>query len=101
MTFEEFKERACFYVLGALEGAEVEEIERARKELGQKGEDFLAECYALYEGFALSLRPAGSSEALQERLMLMVRERKRKKERSRFAAPERDVARPFFRGITS
>jgi peptide/nickel transport system substrate-binding protein len=55
-----------------------EEFERARKEFGKKGEDFIGECYGLHEAFALSLKPEKSSEALKERLMSMVRERKQK-----------------------
>ena len=76
MSFEEFQNHARLYVIGALEGADLEEFERARKEFGKKGEDFIGECYALHEAFALSLKPAKSSEALKERLMSMVRERK-------------------------
>ena len=76
MSFEEFQNGARLYVIGALEGVELEEFERARKEFGQKGDDFIGECYALHEAFALSLKPAKSSEALKERLMSMVRERK-------------------------
>ena len=75
MSFEEFQNRSRLYVIGALESEELEEFERARKQFGQKGEDFIGECYALHEAFALSLRPAKSSAALKERLMSMVRER--------------------------
>jgi hypothetical protein len=75
MSFKEFQNGARLYVIGALEGDELEEFERARKEFGQKGDDFIGECYALHEAFALSLKPAKSSEALKERLMSMVRER--------------------------
>ena len=64
--------------IGALEGEETEEFELARKEFAQQAEDFIAECYALHEAFALSLRPAKSSDAIKERLMSMVRERKGK-----------------------
>ena len=78
MSFEEFQNHARLYVIGALEGADLEEFERARKEFGKKGEDFIGECYALHEAFALSLKPAKSSEAMKERLMSMVRERKQK-----------------------
>ena len=78
MTFEEFKNCARLYVIGALEGEELEEAERAREEFGQKGEDFIDECYVLHQAFALSLQPAKSSEALKERLMSMVRERKQR-----------------------
>jgi len=76
MSFEEFQNRSRLYVIGALEPEEMEEFERARETFGQRAEDFIGECYALHEAFALSLRPAKSSAAIKERLMLMVRERK-------------------------
>jgi archaellum biogenesis protein FlaJ (TadC family) len=76
MSFEEFQNRSRLYVIGALESEEMEEFERARKKFGQKADDFIAECYALHEAFALSLRPAKSSAAIKERLMSMVRDRK-------------------------
>jgi hypothetical protein len=76
MSFKEFQNRARLYVIGALEDAESREFEEARAKFGQKAEDFIAECYRLHEAFALSLRPAKSSDALKERLMKMVRERK-------------------------
>ncbi len=76
MSFEEFQNRARLYVIGALENGESREFEEARREFGQKAEDFITECYRLHEAFALSLRPAKSSAALKERLMKMVRERK-------------------------
>ena len=76
MSFEEFQNRARLYVIGALDPEETDEFEQARKEFGQKAEDFIAECYNLHEAFALSLRPAKSSDALKERLMTMVRARK-------------------------
>ena len=77
MSFDEFQNRARLYVIGALEPEETEEFEQARKEFGQPAEDFIAECYNLHEAFALSLRPEKSSDALKQRLMAMVRERKR------------------------
>ena len=76
MSFEEFQNRSRLYVICALEPEEMEEFERARKKFGQKAEDFIAECFALHEAFALSLRPAKSSVAIKERLMSMVRHRK-------------------------
>jgi hypothetical protein len=76
MNFEEFQSRSRLYVIGALEPDELDEFETARKSFGQKGEDFIGECYALHEAFALSLRPAKSSSALKDRLMSMVREHK-------------------------
>ena len=76
MSFEEFQNRARLYVIGALENGESREFEEARARFGQKAEVFITECYRLHEAFALSLRPAKSSDALKERLMKMVRERK-------------------------
>ena len=76
MNFEEFQNRARLYVIGALEDGETEEFEQARGQFGQEAEDFITECYRLHEAFALSLRPAKSSDALKNRLMQMVRERK-------------------------
>jgi hypothetical protein len=75
MNFEDFQNRSRLYVIGALESDELSEFEQARKEFGQKGEDFIGECYALHEAFALSLQPAKSSAALKDRLMSMVRDR--------------------------
>lgn len=76
MSFDEFQNRARLYVIGALEDGESQEFEEARAEFGQPAEDFITECYRLHEVFALSLRPAKSSDALKERLMKMVREKK-------------------------
>jgi hypothetical protein len=75
MSFEEFQNRSRLYVIGALEPSELDEFERARKDFGQRGEDYISECYSLHEAFALSLRPAKSSSALKERLMAMVRQK--------------------------
>ena len=75
MSFDEFQNQARLYVIGALEPEELEEFEDARKDLGQKAEDFIGECYSMHEVFALSLRPAKSSDALKDRLMSMVRNR--------------------------
>ncbi len=76
MNFEQFQNQSRLYVIGALEPEEVEEFEKARQKFGKKGEDFLTKCYALHEAFALSLRPAKSSDAIKERLMAMVRAKK-------------------------
>ncbi|HJX25559.1 MAG TPA: hypothetical protein VJ252_05345 [Chthoniobacterales bacterium] len=78
MNFEEFQNRSRLYVIGALESDELEEFEEARKQFGQKGEDFIGECYALHEAFALSLQPAKSSSAIKDRLMSMVREKQQR-----------------------
>ena len=77
MSFNEFQDRSRLYVIGALEPQELDEFENARKEFGQKAEDFIGECYALHEAFALSLKPAKSSAALKDRLMSMVRDRQK------------------------
>ncbi len=77
MSFEEFQNRARLYVIGALEPNETDEFEEARKTFGQEGEDFIAACYQLHEAFALSLKPEKASSAIKDRLMAMVRERKR------------------------
>ncbi|MDQ6655475.1 MAG: hypothetical protein M3Y80_06660 [Verrucomicrobiota bacterium] len=76
MSFEEFQNRARMYVIGALEPEETEDFEQARREHGTPAEDFIAECYNLHEAFALSLRPEKSSNAIKDRLMQMVRQRK-------------------------
>jgi hypothetical protein len=75
MSFDEFQNQSRLYVIGALEPEETEAFEDARKVFGQKAEDYIAECYTMHEAFALSLRPAKSSDALKERLMTMVRSR--------------------------
>jgi len=77
MNFDEFQNQSRLYVIGALEPEETEAFEHARKDFGQKAEDHIAECYNMHEAFALSLRPAKSSEALKERLMAMVRNRQK------------------------
>ena len=75
MSFDDFQNQARLYVIGALEPEELEAFEDARKDFGQKAEDFIGECYTMHEAFALSLRPAKSSDALKDRLMSMVRNR--------------------------
>ena len=75
MSFSEFQNSARLYVIGALDPDEMADFEVARKEFGQKGEDYIGECYALHEAFALSLQPAKASTAIKDRLMTMVRQR--------------------------
>jgi hypothetical protein len=75
MSFDEFQNQSRLYVIGALEPEETEAFEQARKHFGQRAEDYITECYSMHEAFALSLRPAKSSDALKERLMAMVRNR--------------------------
>jgi hypothetical protein len=76
MNFEQFQNQSRLYVIGALEPEEIDEFEKARKKFGKKAEDFITKCYALHEAFALSLRPAKSSDAIKERLMAMVKAKK-------------------------
>ena len=78
MNFEQFQNQSRLYVIGALDSEELDEFEEARKKFGKKAEDFITKCYALHEAFALSLRPAKSSDAIKERLMAMVKARKEK-----------------------
>jgi hypothetical protein len=77
MSFEEFENQARLYVIGALEPEELEGFEQARKGFGQRAEDVITDCYSMHEAFALSLRPAKSSDALKDRLMSMVRNRQK------------------------
>jgi hypothetical protein len=77
MSFEEFQDRARLYVIGALEPEETDEFEEARNQFGQNAEETIGQCYALHYAFALSLQPAKTSATLKERLMQMVRDRKR------------------------
>ena len=76
MNFEHFQNQSRLYVIGALEPEQIDEFEQARKKFGKKAEDFISKCYALHEAFALSLRPAKSSDAIKERLMAMVKAKK-------------------------
>ena len=76
MNFEEFQNQSRFCVFGTLEPGEVEEFEREREKFGKKAEDFITQCYALHEAFALSLRSLKASAAIKEQLMSMLRQRK-------------------------
>jgi hypothetical protein len=75
MSFKEFQNRARLFVIGALEPEEMPEFEKARREFGEKAEAVIAECYALSEAFALSLKPAKASDQIKTRLMEMVKNR--------------------------
>lgn len=77
MSFEEFQNRARLFVIGALDGDETTEFDRARRKFGQKAEEYISECYSLSEAFALSLKPEKASEKIKARLMEMVRDRKK------------------------
>src|SRR4029450_4129224 len=76
MNFEQFQNQSRLYVIGALEPEELDEFEKARKKFGKKADDYISKCYALHEAFALSLRPAKSSDAIKDRLMAMVKAKK-------------------------
>jgi len=76
MNFEQFQNQSRLYVIGALESEELDEFEKARSKFGKKADDFISKCYALHEAFALSLRPAKSSDAIKDRLMTMVKAKK-------------------------
>ena len=76
MNFEQFQNQSRLYVIGALESDELDEFEKARTKFGKKADDFISKCYALHEAFALSLRPAKSSDAIKDRLMAMVKAKK-------------------------
>ena len=76
MNFDQFQNQSRLYVIGALEAEELQEFEEAREKFGKKAEDFISICYALHEAFALSLRPAKSSDAIKDRLMAMVKAKK-------------------------
>ena len=76
MNFEHFQNQSRLYVIGALEREELDEFEKARAKFGKKADEFISKCYALHEAFALSLRPAKSSDAIKERLMAMVKAKK-------------------------
>ena len=76
MNFEKFQNQSRLYVIGVFESGEVEEFEREREKFGKKAEDFVSQCYALHEAFALSLRSPKASAAIKEQLMSMVQERK-------------------------
>ena len=78
MSFEEFQNRSRLYVIGALDPQELEDFEDARKDFGQRAEDYIGECYALHEAFALSLKPAKTADALKDRLMSMVRDKQKR-----------------------
>jgi len=75
VSFDEFQNCARLYVIGALEPEELQDFENARKQYGAAAEDFVRQCYALHEAFALSLKPAKASAAIKDKLMAMVRER--------------------------
>ena len=78
MSFEEFENKARLYVLGALEEEETAHFQAARKEFGERAEDFIKECRKLASVFALSLRPNQPKPDTKALLMAKIREAMRK-----------------------
>lgn len=78
MSFEDFKNHARLYVLGALYPNELNEFEQAKRELGPRATAWIEECCALRDAFALSLRPKKSAKVLAQRLMSMVQSKARR-----------------------
>ena len=74
MTFADFQNRARLYVIGALYPDEMVEFRTAERQFGSRAEQFIGECQALHEAFALSLRPASSRERLNRRVMAMAKQ---------------------------
>ncbi len=72
MTFDEFRNQARLFVIGALYNQELEHFTEARRTFGSRGEAFLRDCYALHEAFALTLRAEAERNRLQRRVMSMV-----------------------------
>jgi hypothetical protein len=75
MSFEEFQNRARLHVIGALYPDEIAEFEDATLRYGSKARDFIRDCYALRDAFALSLRPQAARSELKEKLTSMIRRR--------------------------
>ena len=75
MNFEQFKNQARLYVLGALYPDELEQFEHATTQFGSRAKAWIRDCCALRDAFALSLRPTSSAEALTSRLGCMVQKR--------------------------
>jgi hypothetical protein len=73
MTFEDFQNLARLYVIGALYPAELARFEQARSVFGKRAQEFLRECYALRDAFALSVRPPTAREALKNRVSQLYR----------------------------
>jgi hypothetical protein len=73
MTFEEFQNRARLYVIGALYPDELAEFETAATAYGRRARNFIRDCYALRDAFALSLRPTKAREKLRGRITSMMR----------------------------
>lgn len=75
LTFREFQNHARLYVIGALNAEELAEFNRAAAAFGSRAQRFINDCCALRDAFALSLRPARATKAMQDRLGSMLRSR--------------------------
>jgi hypothetical protein len=74
MNFEEFQNQSRFYVVGDWSLGKWKNLKESGKSSAKKAEDFVTQCYALHEAFALSLRSLKASAAIKEQLTSMVRE---------------------------
>ncbi len=74
MNFEEFENKARLYVVGALEAEEMDEFIAARREFGERAEQFVNECRKLNSVFALSLRPHAPDPETKQRLLEKIRD---------------------------
>ena len=66
MNFEDFEHLARLYVVGVLDDEELEQFREARREFGERAEDYIRECRNLSAAFALSLRPRAAQPATKE-----------------------------------
>jgi hypothetical protein len=73
MNSEEFETRARLYVLGALDDAELQDFEAARRAFGPAAERTIQECERLNSIFALSLRPTPPKPTTKQRLLDMIK----------------------------
>lgn len=72
MSFEEFENLARLYVVGALDGEEMEHFVQARRELGEQAEETINEFRRLNSVFALSLRPHAPRPDTKHKLLSMI-----------------------------
>ena len=74
MNFEEFENKARLYVVGAIDDDDLDAFRQARREFGERAEDFISECRKLNAVFALSLRPRPPRPETREKLLAQIRE---------------------------
>lgn len=73
MNFDEFQNLARLYVVGALDGEDIDNFKQARAEFGAQADDFIRECRKLNSMFALSLRPQAPRSETREKLLERIR----------------------------